>query len=98
MIEIRLVKGYKESQLKFILEKIKSVAPRELTYGVKSSDVDINIEDKNSIVYATDYSRISNRFPNTLWIVVGLTSYVAHYQGERYAGKSLDEIIYDMFE
>ena len=47
MIEIRLVEDYDKSQLKFILEKIKGVAPRELTYGVEAGmdTVDVNIED-----------------------------------------------------
>lgn len=74
------------------------MTPRELTYGVKSNDVDVNIEDKNSLVYATDFNRISNRFPNDIWIVVGISNYIAYYQGERYDGESLNEIIYDMFE
>lgn len=98
MIEIRLVRYYNGNELQLILDKIKEVAPRELTYGVKSNDVDVNIEDKNSLVYATDFNRISNRFPNDIWIVVGISNYIAYYQGERYDGESLNEIIYDMFE
>lgn len=98
MIEIRLVRYYNRNELQLILDKIKEVAPRELTYGVKSNDVDVNIEDKNSLVYATDFNRISNRFPNDIWIVVGISNYIAYYQGERYDGESLNEIIYDMFE
>lgn len=98
MIEIRLVRYYNGNELQLILDKIKEVAPRELTYGVKSNDVDVNIENKNSLVYATDFNRISNRFPNDIWIVVGISNYIAYYQGERYDGESLNEIIYDMFE
>lgn len=98
MIEIRLVRYYNRNELQLILDKIKEVAPRELTYGVKSNDVDVNIEDKNSLVYATDFNRISNRFPNDIWIVVGISNYIAYYQGERYDGESLNEIIYDISE
>ena len=98
MIEIRLVRYYNRDELQLILDKIKEVTHRELTYGVKSNDVDVNIEDKNSLVYATDFNRISNRFPNDIWIVVGISNYIAYYQGERYDGESLNEIIYDMFE
>ena len=98
MIEIRLVRYYDRDKLQLILDKIKEVAPRELTYGLKSNDVEVNIEDKNSLIYATDFNKISNRFPNDIWIVVGISSYIAYYQGERYDGESLNEIIYGMFE
>ncbi|WBF81114.1 hypothetical protein FMLHJGGC_00061 [Staphylococcus phage BSwM-KMM1] len=47
MIEIRLVEDYDKSQLKFMLKKIKRVAPRELTYAMEAemNTVDVNIED-----------------------------------------------------
>lgn len=100
MIEIRLVLGYDNDELDYLIRKIKDVAPRELTYGIGAKDivVDVNIEDKSPLVYATDYNRISINYPNDIWIVVGITNYEAHYQGERYKGESLDELIYGMFE
>ena len=99
MIEIRLVKGYDKSQLKFLLERINKVAPKELTYSLgEIEDVDVNIGDRNSATLADDYKRISIRFPDDLWVVVYQVGYIAYYQGESYSGESLDEIIYDMFE
>lgn len=100
MIEIRLVLGYDNGELDYLIRKIKDVAPRELTYGIGAKDivVDVNIEDKNSLIYAVDYDRISSNYPDDIWIVVGQSSYEAYYQGERYKGESLDELIYDMFE
>ena len=100
MIEIVLVRGYSKNDLDYLLRKIKNVAPRELTYGLKARDivVDVNIEDKNSLIYAVDYDRISSNYPDDIWIVVGQSSYEAYYQGERYKGESLDELIYDMLE
>lgn len=95
MIEIRLVKNYDKSQLKFILERIKNVAPRELTYGVETGmdTVDVNIEDsaKNP-----DYEHYSRVFDKDLWIVILEIGSIAYYQGESYSGESLNELIYDM--
>lgn len=100
MIEIRLVLGYDSGELDYLIRKIKDIAPRELTYGIGAKDivVDVNIEDKSPLVYVNDYSRISSDYPNDIWIVIGITSYEAHYQGERYSGDSLDELIYDMLK
>lgn len=98
MIEIRLTKDYDKSQLKFILERIKKVAPRELTYSlVETVGVDVCIREKNYTIYANDYERISRDFEYDLWIVIFKAGYVAYYQGESYGGESLDEIIHDMF-
>lgn len=99
MIEIRLVKDYDKSQLKFILDKVKEVAPRELTYSLREVvDVDVKIEEKSSVIPANDYVSISTRFSDDLWVVIHQVGYSAYYQGESYSGESLDEIIYDMFE
>ncbi len=100
MIEIRLVEDYDKSQLKFILEKIKGVAPRELTYGVEAGmdTVDINIEDVIPLKPPHEYERYSKLIEDDLWVVIFQGSYIAYYQGESYGGESLDEIIYDMFK
>lgn len=100
MIEIRLVEDYNKSQLKFILEKIKSVAPRELTYAMEAEidTVDVNIEDVLPFKSPQEYERYSKLLDGDLWIVIFQGSYIAYYQGESYGGESLDEIIYDMFK
>lgn len=101
MIEIRLLKDYDESQLKFVLDKINEVAPRELTYSLeadKVEGVDVNIKDKHSNVPANGYKSISSRVHEDLWVVIFQIGYIAYYQGERYGGDSLNGIIYDMFE
>ena len=100
MIEIRLVEGYDKKQMKFILEKIKRVAPRELTYDIEAGidSVDVNIEDVLPHKSPQEYEIYSRLFGEDLWIVIFQGSYIAYYQGESYGGESLDEIIYDMFE
>lgn len=101
MIKIRLLKDYDKSQLKFILEKIKEVAPRELTYSLEADeveDVDVNIKEKSSIVPDNGYKGISSKVHEDLWVVILQVGYTAYYQGESYGGYDLDEIIYDMFE
>lgn len=100
MIEIRLVEDYNKSQLKFILKKIKSVAPRELTYAMEAemNTVDVNIEDVIPHKPPHEYERYSKLLDDDLWIVIFQGSYIAYYQGESYSGESLDEIIYDMFK
>src|SRR5699024_11698560 len=71
MIEIRLVKDYDKSQLKFILDKVKEVAPRELTYSLREVvDVDVKIKEKSSVIPANDYVSISTRFSDDLWVVI----------------------------
>ncbi|WVH13427.1 hypothetical protein [Staphylococcus phage LSA2302] len=99
MIEIRLTKDYDKNQLKFMLEKIKSVAPRELTYAVEAEidTVDVNIGDILPFKPSQEYERYSNLLEDDLWIVILESGYVAYYQGESYGGESLDEIIHDMF-
>ncbi|MCP5939680.1 hypothetical protein NL351_27590, partial [Klebsiella pneumoniae] len=83
MIEIRLTKDYDKSQLKFILERIKKVAPRELTYSlVETGGADVCIREKGYIIYASDYETISKNFRYDLWIVIFKAGYVAYYQGE----------------
>lgn len=100
MIEIRLVEDYDKSQLKFILEKIRSVSPRELTYAMEAEidTVDVNIEDVLPFKSPQEYERYSKLLDDDLWIVIFQGSYIAYYQGESYSGESLDEIIYDMFK
>lgn len=99
MIEIRLVKDYDKSQLKFILDKIKEVAPRELTYSLREVvDVDVKIKEKSSVIHANDYVSISTRFSDDLWVVIFQVGYIAYWRGKKYGGYALDEIIYDMFE
>ncbi len=100
MIEIRLVEDYDKSQLKFILEKIKGVAPRELTYGVEAGmdTVDVNIEDVIPLKPPHEYERYSRLFDNDLWVVILKSGYIAYWEGDKYGGDSLDEIIYDMFK
>lgn len=100
MIEIRLVEGYDKKQMKFILEKIKRVAPRELAYGVEAGidSVDVNIEDVLPHKSPHEYEIYSRLFEEDLWIVIFQGSYIAYYQGESYGGESLDEIIYSMFK
>ena len=100
MIEIRLVEGYDKKQMKFILEKIKRVAPRELTYDIEAGidSVDVNIEDVLPHKSPQEYEIYSRLFEEDLWIVIFQGSYIAYYQGESYGGESLDEIIYDMFK
>lgn len=99
MIEIRVIEGYSEHALKAMLERIREVAPRELTYG-KESDldtVDVNIETAVRSGSYLKYLEYSESFTNDLWIVIRSSGYDAYYQGERYSGESLDEIIHDMF-
>lgn len=100
MIEIRLVEGYDKNQMKFILEKIKGVAPRELTYGVEAgmNTVDVNIEDVLPFKPPQEYERYSNLFEEDLWIVILESGYIAYWGGKKYGGEALDDIIYDMFK
>lgn len=100
MIEIRLVKDYDKGQLKFILDKIKEVAPKELTYGMEAGidTVDVNIKDATTPVTHRRYKRYSEEYSNYLWVVIFQGSYTTYYQGESYSGYALDEIIYDMFK
>lgn len=100
MIEIRLVEGYDKSQLKFILEKIKRVAPRELTYAMEAgiNTVDVNIEDVLPFKSPQEYERYSKLIEEDLWIVILESGYIAYWGGKKYSGESLDEIIYDMFK
>ena len=100
MIEIRLVEDYDKSQLKFILEKIKSVAPRELTYAVEAemNTVDVNIEDVLPHKSPHEYERSSKLLDDDLWIVILESGYIAYWGGKKYGGEALDEIIYDMFK
>lgn len=100
MIEIRLVNNYDKSQLKFILEKIKSVAPRELTYAMEAdmNTVDVNIEDVFPHNSPHEYERYSMLLEEDLWIVILKSGYIAYWGGDKYSGESLDEIIYDMFK
>lgn len=100
MIEIRLVEDHDKSQLKFILEKIKSVAPRELTYAVEAGidTVDVNIEDVLPFKPPQEYERYSNLFEEDLWIVILESGYIAYWDGKKYGGVALDAIIYDMFK
>lgn len=101
MIEIRLLKDYDESQLKFVLGKINEVAPRELTYSLeagRSAGADVNIREKSSATPVNDFVGLSTNSRNVLWVVIFQIGYIAYYQGERYGGDSLNGIIYDMFE
>lgn len=100
MIEIRLAENYDKSQLKFMLEKIKSVAPRELTYAMEAeiNTVDVNIEDVVPFKSPQEYERYSNLLEDDLWIVVLESGYIAYWGGKKYGGVALDEIIYDMFK
>lgn len=101
MIKIRLLKDYDKSQLKFILEKIKEVAPRELTYSLEADeveDVDVNIREKNFSTPINDYVSLSSSFQDDLWVVILQVGYIAYWRGKKYGGYALDEIIYDMFE
>ncbi|QEM41253.1 hypothetical protein CPT_Maine_003 [Staphylococcus phage Maine] len=95
MIEIRLDNNYSDFNLKVLLKRIKRVAPRELTYGIESvEDIDVNVEPVNPY---SDYEHLSEVYVSDLFIVITLNDFVAYYQGERYSGESLDEIIHDMF-
>ncbi|VEV88418.1 hypothetical protein [Staphylococcus phage Stab21] len=96
MIEIRLDEDYSDFNLKILLKRIKRVAPRELTYGIEAvtDTVDVNIED----AVPPGVIGYSKRFTEDLWVVITRKSIVAYYQGERYSGESLDEIIHDMFD
>lgn len=96
MIEIRLIEGYSEHALKAMLERIKEVAPRELTYGKEAgmNNVDVNIEDVGS---RRSYESVSKLFDKDLWMIIRSSGYDAYYQGEKYSGESLAEIIHDMF-
>lgn len=100
MIEIRLAENYDKSQLKFMLEKIKSVAPRELTYAVEAGigTVDVNIEDVVPFKSPQEYERYSRLLEEDLWVVILESGYIAYWGGDKYSGESLDEIIYDMFK
>ena len=100
MIEIRLVEDYDKSQLKFILEKIKRVAPRELTYDIEAeiNTVDVNIEDVIPLKPPHEYERYSKLIEEDLWIVILESGYIAYWGGDKYSGESLDEIIYSMFK
>lgn len=96
MIEIRLGEDYDKFTLKKLLNRIKDKASRELTYSIEAVDYrDVNIEDVNPY---SSYKQFSEVYVSDLFIVVNFLSYVAYYQGERYSGESLDEIIYDMFK
>ena len=100
MIEIRLVEGYDKKQMKFILEKIKRVAPRELTYDIEAGmdTVDVNIEDVLPHKSPQEYEIYSRLFEEDLWIVILESGYIAYWGGDKYSGESLDEIIYNMFK
>lgn len=100
MIEIRLVEDYDKNQMKFILEKIKRVAPRELTYGVEAEidSVDVNIEDVLPFKPPHEYERYSNLLDNDLWVVILESGYIAYWRGKKYGGEALDDIIYNMFK
>ena len=100
MIEIRLVEGYDKSQLKFMLKKIKRVAPRELTYDIEAeiNTVDVNIEDVIPLKPPHEYERYSKLIEEDLWIVILESGYIAYWGGDKYSGESLDEIIYNMFK
>ena len=100
MIEIRLVEGYDKKQMKFILEKIKRVSPRELTYDIEAdmNTVDVNIEDVLPHKSPQEYERYSMLLEDDLWIVILEVGYIAYWDGRKYGGESLDEIIYDMFK
>ena len=100
MIEIRLVEGYDKKQMKFILEKIKRVAPRELTYDIEAGidSVDVNIEDVIPLKPPHEYERYSKLIEEDLWIVILESGYIAYWGGDKYSGESLDEIIYNMFK
>ncbi|XWX31186.1 hypothetical protein WGPJNHAJ_CDS0139 [Staphylococcus phage PG-2021_19] len=100
MIEIRLVEDHDKSQLKFILEKIKRVSPRELTYAIEAemNTVDVNIEDVLPHKSPHEYERYSMLLEEDLWIVILEAGYIAYWEGKKYGGESLDEIIYDMFK
>lgn len=100
MIEIRLAENYDKSQLKFMLEKIKSVAPRELTYAMEAeiNTVDVNIEDVIPLKPPHEYERYSKLIEEDLWIVILESGYIAYWGGKKYGGVALDEIIYDMFK
>ena len=100
MIEIRLVEGYDKSQLKFILEKIKRVAPRELTYDIEAeiNTVDVNIEDVLPHKSPQEYERYSMLLGDDLWIVILKSGYIAYWGGKKYGGEALDDIIYNMFK
>lgn len=100
MIEIRLVNNYDKSQLKFILEKIKSVAPRELTYAMEAdmNTVDVNIEDVLPHKSPHEYERYSMLLEDDLWVVILEAGYIAYWDGRKYGGEALDAIIYDMFK
>ncbi|AAO47566.1 putative non-cytoplasmic protein [Staphylococcus phage 812] len=97
MIEIRLTEDYNDLSLKALLKRIKRVAPRELTYGLEADmdTTDVNIGD--SVPSRGLYVEYSERFTRDLWIIVHPSGYDAYYQGEKYGGESLDEIIHDMF-
>ncbi len=100
MIEIRLVNNYDKKQMKFILEKIKRVAPRELTYAMEAeiNTVDVNIEDVLPHNSPHEYERYSKLLEEDLWIVILESGYIAYWDGKKYGGEALDEIIYDMFK
>lgn len=99
MIEIRLLKDYDKSQLKFILDKIKEVAPRELTYSLEAGvEADVNIREKSLAIPVNDFAGLSINYRDDLWVVIYQVGFIAYYQGESYSGESLDEIIYDTFE
>lgn len=100
MIEIRLVEDYDKKQMKFILEKIKRVAPRELTYAVEAGidSVDVNIEDVLPFKSPQEYERYSRLFGEDLWVVILESGYIAYWGGKKYGGEALDDIIYNMFK
>lgn len=101
MIEIRLLKDYDESQLKFILNKINEVAPRELTYSLEAdrfAGADVNIREKSLATPVNDFAGLSTNSRDELWVVIFQVGYIAYYQGESYGGEFLNDIIYDMFE
>ena len=100
MIEIRLVEGYDKSQLKFMLKKIKRVAPRELTYDIEAeiNTVDVNIEDVIPLKPPHEYERYSKLIEEDLWIVILESGYIAYWGGKKYGGEALDDIIYNMFK
>lgn len=96
MIEIKLEEDYSDFNLKILLKRIKRVAPRELTYAIEAfEDVDVNIEPVNPY---SDYEHLSEVYVSDLFMVVYHSGCYAYYQGERYSGESLDEIIHDMFD
>ena len=97
MIEFRLTKDYDKSQLKFILERIKEVAPRELTYDVsRSKGLDVYISTyrftKDEVKKISSYIK----FKDDVCVFIDEAWIYEYLNGNKLGVSSLEEYVKEM--